>query len=113
MSELELNSLEEWQKAELLVKSARNLFLEGRTKEAQTILSEAVEIARQGENSSSEQSSIDSSSLLWEIAEELAFTGEFEKAQEVAFNIKNQHKSQRAQHFVAEIAEGRKGSFIR
>jgi hypothetical protein len=100
-----------WQKAEYLAQTARKLVLEGQLEEARSIWIEAVKVARKGENSLSPQDSIDSSSVLWEITEDMASAGEFREAGEIATAIKNERKRQNALHNIAEIANGKEGSF--
>ena len=111
MNEVDFDSFEAWQKAESLAQTARKLSSEGQRDEAKRIWAEAVETARKGEDSLSLQDSIDSSSVLWEIAEDMVSAGEFEIAGEIARVIKNERKRQKALHNIAEIADGKDGSF--
>jgi ribosomal protein S7 len=111
MNKLDFDSFEAWQRAESLAHTARKFISEGQLEKAKSIWDEAVEIARKGENSSSLQDSIDSSSVLWEISEDMASAGEFGLAEEIAVAIKNERKRQNALHNIAEIAEGKEDSF--
>ena len=107
----EFDSFEAWQRAESIARRARELVREGRLEAARSLWIEAVELARKGEKSSGPQDSLDSSSVLWEIAEDMASAGEFEAAGEIAAAIKNERKRQNALRFIADIADGKEGSF--
>ena len=102
-----------WQRAESLAQVARELASVGQLNEARRVWGDAISVAQAGEDSWSQQDSLDSSSVLWEIAEDMALAGELENAQRVARGIKNEHKRQRALHYVAEIVAGGKGSFYK
>jgi hypothetical protein len=104
---------DEWQRAESLAQVARGLASAGQLDYARKIWREAIFVARAGECSRSPQESIGSSSVLWEIAEDMALAGEIECAERTATSIKNEHKRQRALHFVADIVKGGKGSFYK
>ena len=104
---------DEWQKAESLAQIARAMSSAGRLNEARRVWREAIAVAQTGENSQSLQDSLDSSSVLWEIAEDMALAGDIDDARNVAANIKNEHKRQRALSYVTEIAGGGTGSFYK
>jgi hypothetical protein len=102
---------DEWQRAESLAHLARAMSSAGRLNEARRVWRVAIVVAQTGENSESMQKSLDSSSVLWEIAEDMALAGDIDDARHVAANIKNEHKRQRALSYVVEIASGGTGSF--
>jgi hypothetical protein len=104
---------DEWQRAESLAQIARAMASTGRLNDARRVWREAIAVAQAGENSQNLQDSLDSCSVLWEIAEDMASEGDIDGARKVAMNIKNEHKRQRALSYVAEIAEGGRGSFYR
>jgi tetratricopeptide (TPR) repeat protein len=93
-------NLAEWQQAELLHKIAKSLRQIKSFFKADEIWEKAITIAHKGENSNS-QDSADSSSVLAEIAQYLAHEGETEKALNIAQNIKNVGKKERALQKVA------------
>ena len=101
----------EWQKAESLTQVARAWVSAGRLDNARRVWKIAIGTAQACENSLSLQDSYDSSSVLWEIAEDMALEGEIEKARNLAAGIKNESKRERALHNVEEIAAGGQGSF--
>jgi hypothetical protein len=102
---------EEWQKAESLARVAKFLASVNQLNEARRIWADAVTTAKAGEDSESLQDSYDSSSVLWEIAEDMALAGEVEAANKIAIAIKNDGKRQRALQGLADIENGRKGYF--
>ena len=102
-----------WQRAYALAHVARALAKEKRIDEAYRVWAIAITEARTGENSISPQDSIDSSSVLWEIAEDMALADVANLADETASAIKNGWKRQRALQGLKEIAEGGKGSFYK
>jgi hypothetical protein len=104
---------DKWQRAESLAQLARVISSNGQLNEARRLWREAIAVAQAGENSQSMQDSLDSSSVLWEIAEDMALAGNIDAACNVAANIKSEHKRQRALSYVAEIASGGTGSFYR
>jgi hypothetical protein len=103
----------EWQRAESLTQVARAVASAGRLEEARRIWGVAITVAQEGERSPRPQDSYDSSSVLWEIAEDMALAGDMENARTIAANIKNEHKKQRALENLADIARGGKGSFYK
>ncbi len=100
-----------WQKAQMLCRIALQLGRAGEIDQAKRIWDDAVSMARLGEASESPQDSLDSSSVLWEIAEALATVGEFQRAEEVADEIKSPGKRTRALAGVAAVANGESSSF--
>ena len=109
-----VNSIEElWQKAESLGRLARAYVASGQINQAKRLWEAAIAVARVGEGSQSPQDSIDSSSVLWEIAEDMASAGELQAAVDVASEIKNTGKRQRALEELRKIRNGEKGSFYR
>ncbi len=100
-----------WLIAESLGKVAKAYFPNGDVTKAKTLLLEAVNIPKDGEMEVNPQNSIDSSSVLWELAESLALMGEIEKAEDVAKSIKNEWKRKRALDGLVQISEGKSGSF--
>lgn len=97
---------EGWERGESLAQIARALVAAGRLAEARHIWAEAVETAKLGEKSGSSQDSIDSSSVLWELAEDVAKAGEVDAAYEIATKIKDAWKKQRALQSLEEITGG-------
>jgi hypothetical protein len=104
---------DECQRAKSLARIARVISFAGRLNDARRIWGEAITVAQAGENSHSSQASLDSSSVLWEIAEDLALAGEMDEARKLAASIRNEHQRQRALSYVEEIAQGGKGSFYK
>jgi hypothetical protein len=94
---------EEWRRAESLNRIARILAMGKEQIQARRIWNDAIAIAQSGEKSTSMQDSIDCSSVLWEIAEDLASFGELEKAREVAQSIKNRGKRERALNSIRNV----------
>jgi hypothetical protein len=108
-SEAEYNSetenLSAWQQAELLHKIAKSLRKYNALIKAEKIWKKAVFIARNGENSESPQDSVDCSSVLAEIAETFAYSGEIKKAFDIAQNIKSVGKKDYAIKKISEYSE--------
>jgi hypothetical protein len=104
---------EEWQKAESLARVAKFLASVDKLSEAQRIWADAITTAKAGENSESPQDSHDSSSVLWEIAEDVALAGDVEVANKIAVAIRHDRKRQRALQCLADIENGSKGSFYK
>lgn len=82
-------NLADWQKAERLHKIAKSLQKVKAVIRANEIWEKAIEIAQKGEDSPSSQDSIDSSSVLSEIAENFAAEKRFEEATLIAQKLKN------------------------
>jgi|GEM_PF-2414362 len=89
-----------WQKAELLNRIAYCYFQSCLPNQAFLIWEQAIYTAKFGEQSASLQDSVDSSSVLREIAETLALTNNLEKALEVAESIKSVGKRNDAIKYV-------------
>jgi predicted negative regulator of RcsB-dependent stress response len=85
-----------WQRAETLHRIAKLLASVSENNEAQRLWDEAIATARDGERSLPLQDSIDCSSVLCEIATDLATLGYVPQAKEVAKSIKNDTKRIRA-----------------
>ncbi len=97
-------SVEElWQRAESLTRLARALAAAGLQPEAKRVRSAAVAVAQEGELSHNPQDSIDSSSVLWELAVDIARSGESELANNVARQIRNTGKRNRALQAVSAL----------
>jgi hypothetical protein len=92
-----------WLRAETLCRLAVFMVENGFSEEARPVWQEAINVARDGELSSSSQDSIDSSSVLREISEAIAVAGDFKLAEEAAHGIKNAGKRQRALDAIAKI----------
>ena len=93
-----------WQRAESLARLARALAKAGRPTDAMRIRSDAVAVAREGELSNHVQDSLDSSSMLWELAVDLMGSGERDRALDVARRIANAGKRQRALETLEQLA---------
>lgn len=78
-----------WQRAELLDKLARTIFPSGYGARNMKFWGRAVEIARVGEESPSAQDSIDASSVLSQIAVNVAKSGSRSRALDIARSIRN------------------------
>jgi hypothetical protein len=102
-----------WQRGESLGEVARALIAAGELDQARRVWEEAIATARKGENDGDAQDSMDSSSVLWEIAEDIALAGEQERAKEVANAIKNEWKRDSALRGLRDIESGGKGSFYK
>jgi len=85
-----------WQRAESLGRLARELDMAGSHDQAQRVRTLAVTVAREGELSSNVQDSLDSSSVLWELAVDFAQSGQREVATDIAQHIRNNGKRARA-----------------
>jgi hypothetical protein len=108
------NSVEsEWQRADSLAQVARYFVTLGQLDQAERLWKIAIAAAQVGEQSPSPQDSLDSSSTLWEIAEDMALAGAIESAYTVATAIQNDWKKQRAIEGIAAIRGGGSGSFYR
>ena len=101
----------EWEQAESLSHIARAAWKASDPENARRLWSIALEVARRGERSESSQDSLDSSSVLGEIAENLAVIGAFEEARNTALAIQDQRKKEDAIRSVEAIFDGRAGSF--
>ena len=102
-----------WERGESLGEVARALVAAGELDQARRVREEAIKTAREGEINGDVQDSLDSSSVLWEIAEDLALIGELEGANEVADAIKNNWKRERALQGLKGIEGGGKGSWYK
>ncbi|MGI8642253.1 MAG: hypothetical protein ACR2MG_20170 [Pyrinomonadaceae bacterium] len=87
--------LSEWQQAELLHNIAKSLRRTKAVFKADEVWEKAVAVAQKGEDSPSLQDSLDSSSVLAEIAENFAAEEKIEKAFNLAQKIKNVGKKER------------------
>jgi tetratricopeptide (TPR) repeat protein len=96
----------EWQRAEALSKIATHLIELGQRAQAMSLLREAVSIAQLGEKQSNLQDSLDSASVIQELAEKLALAGQYEEAQDVANSIKHAFRRERAARVVQNIIDG-------
>jgi tetratricopeptide (TPR) repeat protein len=92
-----------WQRAHLLNHIAQSFRKAGAYDRADQVWTKAVAIAKLGEASDSAQDSLDSSSVLWDIAAAIASEEDIDKALEIARDIKNPHKRNRAIETVNEI----------
>lgn len=101
----ESETLADWQKAELLHKIAKSLQKSNATFRAEEVWKKAVLIAQTGETSENPQDSLDCSGILAEIAEDFASNGKIKKAFEIAQNIKNIGKKERAIKKISEYSE--------
>ena len=90
------SSVSAWQKALALARIAQALSSFGEADQARRVWTDATAIARLGEASASRQDSVDSSSVLWEIAEGLAGAGELAAATAVARAIRTEGLRARA-----------------
>jgi len=87
--------LSEWQQAELLHNIAKSLRRTKAVFKADEVWEKAVAVAQKGEDSPGLQDSLDSSSVLAEIAENFAAEEKIEKAFNLAQKIKNVGKKER------------------
>jgi hypothetical protein len=93
-----------WQKAESL-NGIANVMIAAKDEEgARRVRADAVLAAQAGQASSDLQDSLDCSSVLAEIARDMASAGETESALEVARTIKSLGKQQRAWDAIAKLA---------
>lgn len=97
-------NLAEWQQAELLHKIAKSLYQIKAFYKAVEVWEKAIVIAQKGEDSNP-QDSIDSSSVLMEIAENFAAEERIEKALSIAQNIKSIGKKERVLRRIAEYSQ--------
>lgn len=98
---------ESWQKAEILCHIAKWLAVASKQDQARSMWNEAIAVARDGEQSHDLQDSIDCSSVLGEIALELALIGDVEEARKVARNIKSDPKRASASKALTRILSER------
>ncbi len=107
-SEAEHNSESEklslWQQAELFHKIAQSLKKNNAIFRAEEVWKKAVLIAQKGENTDNAQENLDCSSVLAEIAEYYARNGKIEQSFNIAQNIKNVGKRERATNKITEYA---------
>jgi hypothetical protein len=97
---------EPWQSAEALCRVAKLLAESGDRDRAAEVWGHAIRVARFGEESAHAQDSIDSSSVLWEIAADMAHAGQIEDAEGVARAIRNDGKRRRALDAVTKLRAG-------
>jgi tetratricopeptide (TPR) repeat protein len=95
----------EWQRAEALSKIATHLVELGQRARAISLLREAVPIAKLGEEQGDLQDSLDSASVIHELAEKLALAGEYEEAREAANSIKHAFRRERAARVVQAVID--------
>jgi len=107
------SSASAWQKALALARIAQALWSFGEADQARRVWTDATAIARLGEESTSRQDNVDSSSVLWEIAEGLAVAGEFAAATAVAQAIQTEGLRDKALSGVDTISRGGQSSFAR
>ena len=100
-----VESLADWQKAELLHNIAKSLRQTRAFFRADEVLEKSVAAANRGENSSSSQDSEDSSSVLAEIAEHLAAEEKIEKALSIARSIKSVARRERVLQKIAAYSQ--------
>ena len=98
-------NLADWQKAELLHKIAKSLLEIKAIYRANEVWKKAISIAQAGENSQNIQDSLDSSSVLAEIAESYGADGKIESALELAQKIKNIGKRERAINKITKVSQ--------
>ncbi len=101
----ENENLTAWQQAELLHKIAKSLQKNNAAFRAEEVWKKAVSIAQQGENSENPQDSLDCSSVLAEIAADFASNGKIKEAFEIAQNIKNIGKKEKAINKISEHSD--------
>jgi tetratricopeptide (TPR) repeat protein len=97
-------NLAEWQQAELLHGIAKSLQRIKAFYKADEVWEKAIAIAQKGENSNP-QDSMDSSSVLAEIAENFAAGERIEKALSIAQNIKSIGKKERVLRQISEYSQ--------
>ncbi len=102
---------EDWQRAESLASIARTAWKANEHERALRLWSLAEEAGKLGEGSDSNQDSLDASSVLWEIAENLATVGKVAAAKELARSIFSERKRENALKGVQSIEMGSTGSF--
>ncbi len=93
-----------WQKAELLHKVAKSLYEIKAIYRAEEVWQQAISVAQINENSENVQDSLDSSSVLAEIAETYGSNGKIDFAVNLARQIKNVGKRERAINNIAEFS---------
>ena len=93
-----------WQQAELLHQIANSLAQVNAKVRADDVRSRAIGIAQTGQQSASEQDSIDSSSVLADIVENLAAEERIEEALQIAQSIKSVGKRERALLQISEYS---------
>ncbi len=101
----ENENLAAWQQAELLHNIAKSLRKNNALFKADEVWKKAISIAQNGENSENLQNRIDCSSVLAEIAEVFATDGKIKKAFNIAQNIKNVGKKEKAVKKISEYSE--------
>ena len=94
-----------WERGESLSVIARAFVANGDLDQAQRVWAEAIATARASEIAGDVQDSIDSSSVLWDIARDMALAGDTGQAFQVATGIKNDGKRKRAFETLAEIGK--------
>lgn len=98
-------NLAEWQQAVLLHQIAKSLHKIKAVFKADEVWEKAAAIARKGEDSLSSQDSMDSSSVLAEIAENFAAAERFEEALSISQKIKNIEKKERILRRISEYSQ--------
>jgi tetratricopeptide (TPR) repeat protein len=98
-------NISEWQQAVLLHKIAKSLYKIKAVFKAGELWDKAVAIARKGEDSSSSQDSMDSSSVLAEIAENFAAEERFKEALSISQKIKNIEKKERVLRRISDYSQ--------
>jgi hypothetical protein len=91
-----------WQQAELLHKLAVSLFEAGAKNKAVSFWEKAVSICQVGEKSESQQSSLDTSSVLTDIIVFIAKNVDAQKAFQLSQEIKNIYHKERTQKIISE-----------
>lgn len=102
---------EDWFIAESLCKIARQYHSLGQLLEANRVWNKAISIANEGENPENPQNAVDCASVLWEISEDFALNGDFDKAKEIIASIRNSGKRKRALKNLENILKGEDGAF--
>jgi hypothetical protein len=102
---------EDWQRAESLAIIARSCSMSRDLIGACRIWRSAVAAAETGQESLSIQDSLDASSVLSEIAENIASAGDGEYARRVAKCVKYEHRRERTIASVERILRGEIGCF--
>jgi tetratricopeptide (TPR) repeat protein len=98
------SSLSKWQQAELLNQIANSLSRWNAKIKADEVRSRAASVAKEGQLSSDVQDSLDSSSVLAEIAENLAVEDRIEDALRLAETITNLSKRERVVKRISQYA---------
>lgn len=94
-----------WQRAEARSRIAKSRARDRNLMEAQRMWDLAIGEARTGQESESPQDSLDASSVLREIAADIALTGDLDQAKGIAEQIRNPGKRERALQIVTDIEE--------